>query len=139
MRNLLAATVRLFAPGLFGFDPTRLAGFIYNFAKEVPLLNHFLRVTVTANAVVEELTVGSSRLAELRRRTEEFASHEDWSALRASMLFGSNEDIVYMERYDCDPEIKIVELRDHTSVCKPEPAYRTPLEFVYGRSSSARA
>jgi len=139
LRPVLASSVRLFAPGLFGFEPTNLAGFIYHFAKAIPMLNHFLRVAASSNAVFKELAMGSSRLAELRRRTEDIARTEEWRALRANMLFGSDEEIVYMERYDCDPEIGIVESRDHTSVCKPTPAYRTPLEFAYGRTSSARA
>jgi hypothetical protein len=53
------------------------------------------------------------------------------------MLFGAEDEVVYMERYDCDPPIVVVESRDHRSICKPDSDYLMPLEFVHGRSQNA--
>jgi pimeloyl-ACP methyl ester carboxylesterase len=139
LSQALAADVKLFAPAIFGFDPSHFAGFLYNFAREFPILSHLLRVTRTSNAAIKELAAGAPRLAELRRRTEDLAKKTNWRALRASILFGAMEDIVYMERYDCDDQIRIAESHDHTSVCKPTQDYRIPLEFVYGKPKSVSA
>ena len=136
----LAGGIRLFAPAMFGFDPTRFTGFCYHLASEIPRLGRFLKPALHANPVHQELQPDSARLRETRKRTESMVSKYPWmDSLRAHLLFGARENIVYMERYDCDPVFEIVEEQDHQSVCKPNAWYQRPLEFVsYGLSKPAR-
>jgi pimeloyl-ACP methyl ester carboxylesterase len=135
----LAASVRLFAPATFGFRPTSLGGFLYNLIAEDSKLGKFLRPAMPATPIHEDLKLGSERLQELRKRTEGLAEKYPWiQAMRAHLTFGEKENIVYMERYNCDPVYRIVENQDHQSICKPSPNYLGPVEFVrYGISKAA--
>jgi len=135
----LLAAVRLFAPASFGFEPARFPGYCYHLMMEMPRLGRFLRPVVHANPLCEDLQSGSHRLSQLRQRTESLAMQHPWMhALRAHLLFGSREQMVYMDRYDCDPVYRIVENQDHRSVCKPTVYYSEPLGFVsYGIPRSA--
>jgi pimeloyl-ACP methyl ester carboxylesterase len=127
----LASSVRLFAPAIFGFNPTQFAGFCYHLTAELPRLGTFLRPILHANAVHQELRQDSVRLREIRRLTEKFAAKYPWmESLRCHLIFGAEDTIVYTDRYDCDPVREIVEHQDHRSICKPDLNYRRPLEFV---------
>lgn len=137
--SCLSAAVRLFAPAIFGFRPTHFGGFCYHFMTEQPRLRRFLRPLLRANPIHEELQFGSYRLQQLRNHTEALSGKYPWmQALRAHLMFGAGEHVVYMDRYDCDPVYRIVEAQDHQSICKPHLRYRDPLEFVnHGLSRSA--
>ena len=135
----LEGTIRLFAPAVFGFAPRQFAGFCYQLAAELPRLGRFLKPVLKSNPVHEELQADSERLLDLRRRTEALAAKFEWmESLRGHLIFGAKENIVYMDRYDCDPVYEIIEGHDHRSICKPNRLYRKPLEFVsYERSKPA--
>jgi hypothetical protein len=139
-KSPLSAAVRLFAPAMYGFDPTHFGGYCYNLISELPLLQKFLKPVLRANPPHQDLSPESHLLKELRRRTELLASkHPSMNALRAHLMFGTEEHIVRMDRYDCDPVFRVVEGQDHSSVCKPTPHYRLPLEFISYELSSPAA
>jgi hypothetical protein len=96
----------------------------------------FLKPLLRSNPVHSELEPGSQRLLEIRRRTQGLAAKYPWMhCLRAHLIFGVRENVIYIDRYDCDPVYRIAEGQDHKSICKPNVRYREPLEFVsYGLS-----
>lgn len=129
---VLNSELRLFAPAIFGFKPVGLKGFIFHFCLEHPKLKTFAKPALTAFAPIhDDVKEGSARLEKLQERTEELSEkHPEWTCLRARTIFGTLEEIVYMDRYACDATPEFVEGQDHTSICKPNPAYTRPLEFV---------
>ena len=81
--DVLSASLRLFAPAIYGFEPTHFGGFCYNFISELPTLRRFLRPILRSNPLHKDLTPDARRLSNLKRRTELLALEHPWEALRA--------------------------------------------------------
>ena len=58
-------------------------------------------------------------------------------ALRADIMYGAEEHVIHIERFDCDPAFAVEKDQSHKSICKPTITYQVPLEFVYGRKAAA--
>jgi hypothetical protein len=139
-RDILDATLRLFAPAIFGFDPTHLIGYFLNFACGVPPLRLALKPLLDSNPPYKDLELKSERLQDLRRRTELLARQlPSARALRAEIVYGSEDHVVHIDRFDCDPVAEIARDQSHTSICKPTAEYQAPLRFVYGKVATTTA
>jgi pimeloyl-ACP methyl ester carboxylesterase len=132
-RPVLLADIRLMSPAHLGFRPVGALGAAFALSPMAGLLRGLL----TFYRSFTELDPDSELLQSLRRRTEEMSrSFPGLPALCAKSLCAENDDVVIMDRYDCDRRIQYVSDRTHTTVCKPLRTYLTPLEFIgqYGQS-----
>jgi hypothetical protein len=122
---ILRARLRLFAPACAGTNFSGVVGFVGN-------LSHFFSALASSSLVRNELLRGSPVLCSLQTGTDlAYRDHPNIHALTAKILFGSNDQIVYTDKYGCDEIIEpFAEGHDHFSVCKPKHTYMRPLEFV---------
>jgi hypothetical protein len=58
------------------------------------------------------------------------ARHPTCPALRAVVLWGRDENVVFNDDYPADDTRESVDGKDHRSICKPTHDYTLPLEFV---------
>jgi len=132
-RPVLLADLRLMSPAHLGFRPVGLLGAAFSLAPMAGLLRGLLSFYRSFT----ELDPNSALLQSLRRRTEEISrSFPGLPALCAKSLFAQYDDLVIMDRYDCDRRVQYVADRTHTTICKPLRMYLTPLEFIaeYGQT-----
>jgi hypothetical protein len=95
-------------------------------------VSRFFSSIASSFLVRNELLKGSPILGGLQSGTESaFREHPKIAALPATILFGSEDQIVYTDKYACDEIVEpYAEGHDHFSVCKPNYIYKRPLEFV---------
>ena len=140
--EVIDSELRLFAPAIFGFKPEGPKGFLYAFCLEHPKLKPYAKAALQAFVPVhEDLKEGASLLEALKKTTEGLSrKHPEWSCFRARTIFGTAEEYLRMDRYECDATLEFADGQDHGSVCKPSAAYLKPLEFVaYGLFRPATA
>jgi hypothetical protein len=122
---VLRAAVRLFAPACAGTNFSGALGFVHG-------ISHFFSAIASSSLVRNELLQGSPILSGLQAGTEAaFKNHPKISALPAKILFGTEDQVVYTDKYACDEIVEPYPYgHDHFSVCKPKYTYKRPLEFV---------
>ena len=127
-RELLRnASLRLFAPALFGAMPTGIFGTLLQSA----FLGGFARMWLHHGAAYQEMKQNSKILDAIKEETERFARDDPLNtALRALILWGEDENIVQQGEYECDIRWDCLEKHDHVSICKPTDSFEIPLEFV---------
>jgi|HubBroStandDraft_6_1064221.scaffolds.fasta_scaffold222158_2 pimeloyl-ACP methyl ester carboxylesterase len=122
---LLEAKLCFFAPAIGGTNFSGVLGFVHG-------VSSFFSALASSSLVRNELLQESPILKALRSGTEQACtSYPNIHALSAQILFGSQDQVVYTDKYDCDEFAEpFAEDHDHFSVCKPKYAYKRPLEFV---------
>jgi pimeloyl-ACP methyl ester carboxylesterase len=127
---IVMAELCLISPAHLGFRAAGVLGAAFSLASKgglVPAILSCYRSFV-------ELDPNSAIIRSLRDRTEQLATtHPELRALRARILWAQYEDLVTMERYDCDPPASYANDKNHITVCKPLRGYLRPLEFVDAR------
>jgi pimeloyl-ACP methyl ester carboxylesterase len=130
---VLKADLRLMSPAHLGFRPARALGAAFSLTPIAGLL----RALLAFYRAFTELDSDSHIIQSLRRRTEELArTNPEIPALSAKILWAQFDDIVTIERYDCDSASSYAPDQTHTTVCKPLRGYLRPLEFLteYGEA-----
>ena len=137
--KMLSAEVRLFAPATFGAEPSGFLGILVRSLRSVALFGPLIDPFLQSNTIVRQLQAESKKLSHLREATERLARTGRYPALIAHVLFGENEQLVERDKLELD-ELEVPAVgKDHWSVCKPNQAYRQPIEFVAsGRSRVKR-
>jgi pimeloyl-ACP methyl ester carboxylesterase len=122
---ILESHVLLFAPACAGTNFSGALGFAHGVSR-------FFSAIASSYLVRNELLKGSPILAGLQSGTESvFRAHPKIRALPAKILFGTEDQVVYTDKYACDEIVEpYAEGHDHFSVCKPSYIYKRPLEFV---------
>lgn len=117
--------LRLFAPAVMGARPSRLLGWL-----DASLIGKALRPFFRASVAYNDMQPESQLVTAIRDRTEEYSSrYPTLTALRAKILWGRKENVLTAGDYR-DDDYEFAEGHDHVSVCKPNPEYLRPLEFV---------
>jgi hypothetical protein len=124
--RLLLARLRLFAPALFGYSPSGLVGILVR----LPFLGTIIDACLSASPSYQDLRYPSEFLSSLQEKTEQWARENSSPALRASVLWGRQEDILKVGRYEQDTIYAHVKGVRHSGICKPTERYVIPLEFV---------
>lgn len=120
------ASLRFFAPAHLGV----LAAGKLGFARSVPIVRTIVDGYLRCNPLYQNLNPASPTILDIRRETEELYKEHKIEALRASSLFGDEEEIVTIGGYRHDEDPPTESKQNHTSVCKPNRTYLKPLEFV---------
>lgn len=120
----LTARLCLFAPAHCGASITGSYGALLAFSGRVGT------AIVKYSTMAGDLQPTSPLITSLRRKTEELASRFEWvDALRAYILWGKDDKVVYMDKFDRDVD-RFLSDQSHTSICKPTSNYLEPLKFV---------
>lgn len=135
MRNdryaCLGAHLRLFAPAHCGASISGKYGALLEIAGSLG------RGVLQHSTMAVDLAPVSPLISNLRPKTERMARLlSNVTALFAQILWGRDDKIVYMDKFDCDHDT-FVPGQDHVSVCKPNLSYRLPLQFVFHGSKTA--
>jgi pimeloyl-ACP methyl ester carboxylesterase len=125
--GFMSARLRLFAPALFGYSPSGLLGILVR----LPFLGSVTDAVLSASPSYQDLRHPSEFLKLLRDKTERCAQQDHSPALRASILWGTREQILKVGRYEQDTIYAHVKGSDHAAICKPTQDYLTPLEFQH--------
>jgi hypothetical protein len=132
----LRADLRLFAPAHLGYTITGLPALLL----EMPGLNWLARSFLRFSTSSVDLLPTSPILESIKTETSTFAdTYSKIPSLRARILWGEDEKVVYMGSYKNDEEIEPLRGMDHFSICKPTEGYTYPLEFVqYGAAAKSK-
>ncbi len=132
---VLDAQLRFFAPAQCG---STLTGF-WGVMVEMPGLRGIIKAALRSSSAQVDLKPGSGLVSSLRNETERLSRQNRWiSALRAKILWGKDDRIVLMDKFQHDTDF-LVEGKDHVSICKPTAEYQEPLRFVGYDEQSERA
>lgn len=134
-RLILKSSIRFFAPAHRGV----LAAGKLGLARSLPIIGRIAGAYLRSNPLYQNLRHDSPTILDLKKATEELWNQYKFEALKASSLFGENEEVVYIGGYSHDEELPTVGGHDHTSICKPRPDYTKPLEFVTHASSTGKS
>lgn len=129
----LKAHLRLFAPAHCGASISGKYGALLEIAGSLGkgVLQH--------STMAVDLAPVSPLISNLRPKTEGMARElPNLRALAAQILWGKEDKIVYMDKFDCDTDTFVSE-QDHISVCKPSREYLFPLKFVFHGSKTTTA
>jgi pimeloyl-ACP methyl ester carboxylesterase len=127
---LLQAKLRLFAPALFGAAPSGMLGAM----AEFPGIRAISQVFLGSSVAYKELKSDSLILRQVESATKEVAAaNPTLSAFKALVIWGENDQIVLQGEYSTDMAhaLSPVPGHDHGSICKPNPAFVLPLEFIH--------
>ena len=130
--SILESELCLFAPAHLGSSITGIWGFIL----ELPGLSFILRPFLRYSTSQVELRSDSPVLGTLRQETEYISGRfQRMTALKANIIWGENDKVVFMGRYRYDLEEDPVPGHDRTSTCKSTFDFLEPLRFVqYGKA-----
>lgn len=134
-RLVLQSSLRFFAPAHLGV----LAAGKLGLAQSLPIIGKITGAYLRSNPLYQNLKHDSPTILDLRKETEELWKQHEFGALKASSLFGTNEEIVYIGGYSHDEVDPTESGHDHISICKPRPDYVKPLEFVIHASSTRKS
>jgi triacylglycerol esterase/lipase EstA (alpha/beta hydrolase family) len=124
---VLKSAVRLFAPVHLGaICSGKLA-----VARHLPVSERLTAVLLKSSPLFQNIQPESKLLDRIRENTETLTTKYGWMrSLRADLLFGYDDAIVTIGKYDTDPMLTKLKDHSHTSICKPNAKYTIPLEFV---------
>src|SRR5947207_7161957 len=128
------AFLRFFAPAHLGVMAAGLLGAVSSLPRIEKVVNAFLR----CNPLYQNLRPGSPTLVDLRKETETQYEKHKIHALKALLLFGEKEDVVFIGGYCHDERLPTEKGQSHASICKPTRQYVKPLEFVTHASVLAK-
>lgn len=125
--KLLNASLRFFAPAHLG---AICAGGL-GVAQNAPVSETLLSMKLRSTPLYQNIAPGSPVLETLRARTEKLqCSYGAIAALRATSLFGKQDSIVNVGKYEGDFRTETEMGHSHTSICKPNLKYTEPLRFL---------
>jgi len=120
---------RLFAPAHAGFLHGDIASLLAGLTRPSAALFALWRLR-RARAYAD-LQAGNPVLTSIREQTSELADrHPGCAGLRAVVLWGRDENVVFNDDYPADDTKPGVAGKDHRSICKPTYEYPLPLEFI---------
>ena len=134
-RMALRSSLRFFAPAHLGV----LAAGKLGIARSLPIIGKITSAYLRSNPLYQNLRHDSPTILELKKATEELWKQYKFEALKASSLFGTNEEIVFIGGYSHDEVSPTERGHDHISICKPRPDYVKPLEFVIHAFSTGKS
>jgi pimeloyl-ACP methyl ester carboxylesterase len=124
--RVLDSRLCLFAPAHCGSSISGGLGVLL----ETPGFSQIIRPNLRWSAAIADLEPQSPVITSLRTDIDSLADYYDWiRALRARILWGENEKIVFVDKFRNDTP-KVAEKQDHVSVCKPTLKYMDPIKFV---------
>ena len=126
--QLLNSELVLMAPAHIGFQPSGRTALL----QLIPFSRSALRLGAFFRAF-SDLQPGCHILTQLQRETAKMADVFPHSlALRPMILWGDNENVVAVGRFDSDDPaaMKVAEGKDHVTVCKLNLDYLMPAELV---------
>jgi hypothetical protein len=129
--RLLTADVCLFAPAHAGYSITGPLASIL----ELPGFSQLLRPALSFSTAKADLEPSSPLITVLRRDTDALSRDSAISALRARILWGENEKVVYVDKFSWDTE-EFVSNKDHINICKPSHLYLRPITFARNEHDS---
>ena len=130
---LANAALRFFAPAHLGF----LGAGALGVAMNVPVIDRVIGIHLKSKPLFHNLAPECPIIKDLRTKTEEFYKEHHLTALKATVLFGKHEEIVYQGGYDQDDVLPKVPNHNHSSICKPNADYLKPMDFVSMSFASA--
>ena len=122
---VLHSHVRFFAPAHRGLLGAGLLGI----AKGISKIDLVTALCLEWNPLyknIEKQTV----VDDIKNETEKLWKEHKYPALNAFSVFGSDETIVNIGKYDHEDKEKMLDHQTHTSICKPRPDFPFPVEFV---------
>jgi pimeloyl-ACP methyl ester carboxylesterase len=122
---LLHSHVRLFAPAHRGFLGAGLLGIAKGISKIDLVAALFLEWNPLYKNIEKQTVVD-----DIKNETERLWKEHKYPALKAFSVFGNDETIVNIGKYDHENKEKTIDHQTHTSICKPRPDFPFPLEFV---------
>jgi hypothetical protein len=134
-RLILHSSLRFFAPAHLGV----LAAGKLGLARSLPIIGKITGAYLRSNPLYQNLKHDSPTILDLKKETEELWKQYKFGALKASSLFGTNEEIVYIGGYAHDEVDPTESGHDHISICKPRLDYVKPLEFVIHAPSTGKS
>jgi len=124
---ILNSSIACFAPAHRGAICSGMLGI----ALKAPVSEALLSLKLRSTPLYQNILPGSPVLEDLKRETEQLQTQfESVRALKACSLFGADDAIVTIGKYAGDPEVETISSHGHTSICKPNPNFQNPLEFV---------
>jgi hypothetical protein len=125
------ATLKMFAPATSGANPSGLWALLLHF----PFLGVFGRTFLQWSKAAKELTNPSplALLVTLKNATEQYSNaYKLLNAFQAEVVFGDDDDVVTVNKWECDQKLDNMHGHTHTSICKPKKkiSYFFPIEFV---------
>jgi pimeloyl-ACP methyl ester carboxylesterase len=124
-KGLLKADLRLFAPAIAGTLLTGIRGLI----ARSPVVE--MGMAVVGAAAKQGMAPEAPPVTTARNETKEMADAVNMDCFRAHIVWADKDWVVYKEKYPKDREcMNSHRGTRHTTVCKPNEAYRLPLEFV---------
>lgn len=122
---VLHSRVRFFAPAHRGLLGAGLLGI----AKGISKIDLVTALCLEWNPLyknIEKQTV----VDDIKNETERLWKEYKYPALKAFSVFGNDETIVNIGKYDHEDKEKTLDHQSHTSICKPRPDFPFPVEFV---------
>jgi len=122
---VLHSHVRFFAPAHRGLLGAGLLGI----AKGISMIDLVPALCLEWNPLyknIEKQTV----VDDIKNETERLWQEHKYPALKAFSVFGNDETIVNIGKYDHEDKEKTLDHQTHTSICKPRPDFPFPVEFV---------
>ena len=122
--------LRLFAPAHRGFRPSNWKAMML----KAPILRSCLAIAPVYWRAYPDLQPDSALIEDLQRDTKELLLiFPTVRGLRATSLFGANEDVVEPLEYEGDLGLAFEDGRGHGDICKPDVDFSRPFRFVeYG-------
>jgi len=122
--SLLQSRLRLFAPALFGYQPSGLLGTIAKF----PGMGSVIDAILWGFPAYQDLR-DTKDLSDLQSQTEALEGHLGSSGFRAHILWARKDHIVKQDKYKEDKD-DFEEGHNHVSICKPNKDYPKPLFLI---------
>lgn len=122
--QLLAASVALFAPAIFGFSPSGWVGSVLRIGAVESLAGLVLDRSPSFTEMKEK-TVPN----EIEKQTELLL--RPFACFSARTVFGKKDKFVTSMEYAFDTPTPPEPNENHTSICKPRVKYLRPFEFVF--------
>jgi hypothetical protein len=122
---VLHSILRFFAPAHRGLLGAGLLGI----AQGISSIDLVTALCLKWNPLyknIEKQTV----VDDIKNETEKLWKEHKYPALKALSVFGSDETIVNIGKYDHDDKEKTLDHQTHTSICKPRPDFLFPMEFI---------
>lgn len=131
---IVRSCLRFFAPAHLGVLAAGKLGLV----QKLPILDRIAGAYLGSNPLFKNLRHDSPTILDLRKATEELYAKHKFPALKASSVFGQNEEIVFIGGYSHDEVLPTEPDHSHTTICKPTLNYTKPLEFVINAFAIAK-